>query len=90
MANLDTYTGNDVVEIDDRLMTDFADGDVAVLTYPNQKIAKISGDNGNVITSPLAGGDQAQMVLRVLINSSDDKYLKLRSSQQDADIRPPV
>jgi hypothetical protein len=86
MSRIDTYSGNDVIEIDDRLITDFADGDVAVLTFPNQKISKFSGDEGNTITVENANGRQAQLQLRILQNSRDYQYLKLRMSQQDADL----
>jgi hypothetical protein len=86
MANVDVYSGSDILEIDDRLITDFGDGDVAVLSFPNQKISKFSGDSGNTITVENAGGNQAQLVLRILQNSSDYRYLMLRMSQQDADL----
>jgi hypothetical protein len=86
MSGQDTYSGNDIIEIDDRLITDFADGDVAQLTYPNQKISKFSGDEGNTITVENASGRQAQLQLRILQNSRDYQYLKLRVSQQDADL----
>jgi hypothetical protein len=86
MSNRDVYTGTDLIEVDNLVLTDFADGDVAVLTFPNQKISKISGDNGNTITVENASGRQAQLQLRILQNSSDYKYLKSRMSQQDADL----
>jgi hypothetical protein len=82
----DVYSGNDTIEIDGKLIADFADGDVAVLSYPNQKISKISGDNGNTITVENASGRQAQLQLRILNNSKDFQYLQLRMSQQDTDL----
>jgi hypothetical protein len=86
MSKQDVYSGSDIIEIDDRLLTDFADGDVATLTFPNQKITKFSGDEGNTITVENANGTQAQLQLRILQNSRDYQYLKLRMAQQDADI----
>jgi hypothetical protein len=86
MAKNDTYSGNDTVEIDGRHLTDFADGDVAVLSYPNQKISKFSGDDENTITVANTAGNQVQLQLRLLQNSRDYQYLKLRMAQQDYDL----
>jgi hypothetical protein len=86
MAKSDTYSGKDVVEIDGRHLTGFADGDVAVLSFPNQKISKFSGDDGNTITVANAAGTQAQLQLRILQNSRDYQYLKMRMAQQDYDL----
>ena len=47
----DTLTGNDTLTLFDRVLRDFGDGDVAMLTFPNDAFASVTGKNGNSIYS---------------------------------------
>lgn len=71
-------TGQDVIKIDDRLMTDFADGEVAKLSYSADIVTVKAGKNGNTIYAKNEAGNQATLELRVLRGSSDDKWLNSR------------
>ena len=68
-------TGNDTVTLAGRTLADFGDGDIATLTFPNELMAVKTGKNGNSIYAFNETGKQAEVVLRVLRNSSDDKFL---------------
>lgn len=73
--NAFSLTGNDTILIAGRILTDFADGDVAKVTFPNDLIAVQNGKNGNAIFNLNALGQQAEVELRVLRSSSDDAFL---------------
>ena len=70
-----SLTGKDVVKINGRILNDFADADIAVLTFPNDNMALKTGKNGNAIYAFNATGQQCELMLRVLRGSSDDKFL---------------
>lgn len=83
MASI-ALSGNDVVKINSKILADFADGDIAVLTFPNELAALKTGKNGNTIYALNETGKQAELVLRLVKGSSDDKYLSsLLSSQKN-------
>lgn len=71
-------TGKDTILLDTRIMKDFGDGDTAVLTFPNDLCQEKVGKNGNVIFAFNATGKVANVVLRVMLGSADDKYLNSR------------
>ena len=68
-------TGKDTIKINDRILNDFADGNTAELTFPNDLMAVKTGKNGNSIYAFNATGRQCEVVLRVLRGSADDKFL---------------
>lgn len=70
-----TLTGKDVVKINGRILNDFAEGDVAALTFPNDMVTIKTGKNGNSIYAFKNDGRQVDFALRVLVGSSDDKFL---------------
>lgn len=76
MANSVSLTGNDTLKLRDRIFADFADGDYANLTFPNDIAALKTGKDGNTIYALNETGRQAELVLRVLRGSSDDKFLQ--------------
>lgn len=77
-------SGSDTVKINGRLLTDMADGDVAALTYPNDIAAVKTGKNGNSLYSLNESGKQADLVLRVIRGSNDDKFINnLLANQQN-------
>jgi len=77
-------SGSDTIKIDNRLLADFADGDIGALTFPNELAALKVGKNGNTIYSLNETGKQADLVLRIVKGSSDDKYLASRLASQKA------
>lgn len=72
---MESYTGSDILEFADALLTDFADGDVAVITYPNELHAMKTGKNGNSIAVHNEMGRQAEVSIRLIKGSPDDKRL---------------
>lgn len=80
-----SLTGNDTLKLRDRVFADFADGDYATLTFPNDIAALKTGKDGNTIYALNETGRQAELVLRVLRGSSDDKFLQniLASQKND-------
>lgn len=75
-------TGSDTIKINNKILADFADGDVGTLTFPNELAALKTGKNGNTIYSLNETGRQAELVLRVVRGSADDKYLSSQMSSQ--------
>jgi hypothetical protein len=77
-----TLSGNDSFILNQRVFTDFADGDFAVLDF-NGKIVNLSkGKNGNTVYALDLTGDVAMMTLRILRGSSDDQFLLNLWAQQ--------
>lgn len=84
---MDSYslTGADTLVIAGRVLADFADADNAVLSFPNPKAVVKAGKDGNAIFAENATGRQAELVIRVLRGSPDDKFLDALSKEQDFD-----
>lgn len=70
-----SLTGNDLVNINGRILSDFADGDIATLTYPNNIADAKTGKNGNSIYAYNSSGAQAELVIRLIRGSNDDKFM---------------
>lgn len=70
--------GNDTIKIDSRIMKDLADGDTAMLDFPNDLAGVKVGKNGNVLFALNATGQTATMTIRVVMGSEDDKYMNSR------------
>ena len=70
-----SLTGKDTIKINGRILNDFADGDVANLTYPNDITAIKTGKNGNSIIAFNYSGLQSELTLRLLRGSADDKFI---------------
>ena len=71
-------TGKDTVIVDSRILADQADGDCAVLEFPNNLVEAKLGKNGNAIYAFNASGKVVNATLRVMRGSADDKYLNSR------------
>ena len=71
-----SLTGNDTLKLRDRVFADFAEGDYAALTFPNDIAALKTGKDGNTIYALNETGRQCELVIRVLRGSSDDKFLQ--------------
>lgn len=85
MANSVSLTGNDTLKLRDRVFADFADADFAALSFPNEIAAVKTGKDGNSIYALNETGRQAELVVRVLRGSSDDKFLQNVLAEQKND-----
>jgi hypothetical protein len=75
MDGVVALTGKDVIKINDRLLNDLMDGDVASLVFPNDTVVAKTGKNGNTIFSFKYDGKVCNFTLRVVRGSGDDKFL---------------
>ncbi len=75
MAKSVSLTGSDTIKINNRILSDLADGDCAVLSYPNEIATVKTGKDGNSIYAFNQTGKNCDLTLRVLRGSADDKYL---------------
>lgn len=79
-----TLSGQDVININGRILADLGDGNCVELTFPNDIAQVKTGKNGNSLYALNESGRQAEVKLRVLRGSSDDKYLQgLMAAQQE-------
>lgn len=69
-------SGNDTLIINNYTFADFATGDVAMLTFPSEIANVKTGKNGNSIYGLNETGKQADLVVKVLRASADDKFLQ--------------
>lgn len=70
-----SLTGQDTILINNRVLTDLADGDVANLTFPNDLMSVKIGKNGNSLYAFNETGEEVDVELRVIRGSDDDKFL---------------
>lgn len=70
-----SITGQDVVKINERLLTAFSSGEIAKIDYSTDLVTVKTGKNGNTIYAYNASGNMATMELKVIRGSSDDKFL---------------
>lgn len=75
-------SGNDTIVINNRIFSDFADGNVAELTFPNDIANVKTGKDGNSIYGLNESGKQAEFKLRLIRGSADDKFLNGLLAQQ--------
>lgn len=83
-----SMTGDDTLVINGTVITDFADATVAELKFTNDLAVVKTGKNGNSLVAMNAQGLQAEMTIRVIRASPDDKYLQGILSNQSQAIVP--
>lgn len=83
-------SGNDTVVINNRIFSNFADGQVADLKFPNDIATVKTGKNGNSIYGLNETGKQCEVILRVIRGSDDDKFLNNLLAQQQANFAGTV
>ena len=81
-----TVTGGGTLTLFDRIFNDFGNGDTVSITFPNDLIAVNTGKNGNAIYSKSEQGSVADMVVRILSGSSDDRFLQGKLSEMEQDL----
>ena len=72
---IQSSTGADVLKINDRIITDLIDGDTITVEFPNDIGAIKTGKNGNSIAAFNATGQNVRLNFRLVIGSSDDKFM---------------
>lgn len=75
-------SGSDTLSINNYVFADFADGNVAELTFPTEIATVKTGKNGNSIYGLNETGRQAELKIKVLRASADDKFLNSLLAQQ--------
>lgn len=81
-----TITGDDTLTLADRVFTDFADADNSTITFANNVMEVKTGKNNNTIYARNATGDNADMVLRLIRGSSDDRFLQSKLATMLGDV----
>lgn len=81
MANQLRVTGNDIIQLGLSAsglttVTSFADGDYARVTFPNDIMNFTIGKNRNMLAAYNAMGTLAELELRLLRGSKEDKFLQ--------------
>lgn len=79
-------TGSDTIVIQNRLLVDLADGDVVAMTFPDDIANLAVGKNGNTIYSLNNSGKRAEVVIRLVRGSQDDKFLNNLLTQMQANL----
>lgn len=82
MSQAVSLSGTDTIQIDSRVLADLADADAVSLTFPNDLASVKASKNGNTIYAFNEMGRLVECTLRVLLGSSDDKYLNGRLQEQ--------
>lgn len=85
-----SLTGADTIKLNQRLLTDFPDGDVAKLTYEADNVTMAVGKNGNTIIVANESGRKAKLELRVMRGSKDDEYLNSQQTLQNTNLPATV
>lgn len=75
-------SGNDAISINNTILTDLADGDCVVLSFPNEIASVKIGKNGNAIYGLNTTGQMSEVKIRVIRGSADDKLLNNLLTQQ--------
>lgn len=75
-------SGADTISINNHVFADLADNDVITLTFPNDIANVKTGKNGNSIYGLNESGKNAELKIKVLRGSTDDKFLNGLLAQQ--------
>lgn len=76
-----SLTGRDVTIIDGRILKDFGPGDVVTVEFPNDLANGQTGKDGNTVIAQNSTGRNADVMIRLLKGSADDKYLNSRLTE---------
>ena len=75
MSNSVSITGDDTVIIGGQLITDFAIGVVAEISFPEDLVKVTRGKNGNTVYALNNQGFQSEVKLKILLGGPNDAYL---------------
>lgn len=85
MAETYRLTGQDTVVLWGRVLTDFADGDIATISVDNNIASSVVGKNGNMIIAKDEQGKKCTVTLRLLKGSKDDSFINTYYKTYEAD-----
>ena len=74
-------TGKDTIQIDARVLNDLADGDCVVVSFPNDISQAKASKNGNIIYAMNNSGLMAEVTIRLIVGSADDKFMNSRMAE---------
>lgn len=83
-------SGADTVKINNTVLADLADGDCVMLTFPSEIATLKVGKNGNTIYGLNETGKQAEVKIRLIRGSADDKFLNSLLAQQQSNFSGTV
>ncbi len=75
-------SGSDTIQINNQILTDLADGDCVILSFPNEIASLKIGKNGNAIYGLNATGQMSEAKIRLIRGSVDDRFLNNLLTQQ--------
>lgn len=78
--------GSDAIILNEVVFSDFADGIVGQLTFPNDLTTTTAGANGNAVIAKNADGQIAELELRILIGTANDKQLNSWLAKVQSDL----
>ena len=78
-------TGQDTVVLWGRVISDFADGDVATISVDNNIANSVVGKNGNMIIAKDEQGKKCTITVRLLKGSGDDSFINSYYKSYEAD-----
>lgn len=81
-----SLNGKDTVKVNDTILNDLADGDTVAITLPNDLVNVKTGKNGNSIYALNEPGRQADVTIRIIRGSADDKFLNQLLAIQKQDL----
>lgn len=82
--------GDDTLTIYDRVITNFADGDISTFAFNNDRVGVKTGKNGNTIFALNESGKNAVATLRIMVGSSDDAFLQGQLAASDNDFASTI
>ena len=75
MGQVISMTGDDTIIIGGQLITDFAIGVVAEISFPEDLVKVTRGKNGNTVYALNNQGFQSEVKLKILLGGVNDAYL---------------
>jgi hypothetical protein len=81
-----SLSGKDVLCLNGRVLHDYASGDVAKLTFDADLVTVAAAKDGNIIYALNEQGKMASLGLKLLLGSSDDRYLNSLLANQNSDL----
>ncbi len=85
-----SLTGQDTIQINNRLLVDLADGNCVELVYPSEMANLKTGKNGNSIYALNESGKQVEVKVHIIRGAGDDRFLNNLLTQQDANFAGTV
>ena len=79
-------TGGDTITINLKPLKDLADDDITTISFPNEIVSVNTGKNRNTVYALNETGNNAEVTLRIIMNSDDDKFLNGLLMKQQRDL----